>query len=120
MKKYFKDSRGEIRRFNINGVKFNALFTKKGAFRSGDYHRSAQYDLILKGRFEIKMRRGNRDVVIRRGSNSLVKIPPRVPHLFKALSNSVMIEWWDGPFEARYYKPYRKFVDKSIDRKNRK
>ena len=107
----FNDSRGEIRRYSVNGVKFNVLYTKAGTLRSGDYHPVAQYDLILDGEFEITLKQNNKDVVVKKGPNELIAIPPNVPHLFKSLTDTVMIEWWDGPFEAQYYKPYRKLVE---------
>ena len=114
MKNYFKDARGEIRRFKINGTKFNLIYTKAGMLRSGDYHNSKQYDLILKGKFRITMLKKGKNVVMQKGANSLVEIPAKTPHLFEALKDSVMIEWWGGPFEAKYYAPYRKFVEASI------
>src|SRR3989344_2992884 len=120
MKKYFRDVRGEIRKFDINGTKFNLITTKAGAFRSGDVHKSAQYDLILEGKFKITMRKKNRNVVVKKGKNNLVIIPPKTPHLFEALKDSVMIEWWSGPFEATYYKPYRRIVEASIEMAKRK
>ncbi|MBI5228631.1 hypothetical protein HY991_00865 [Candidatus Micrarchaeota archaeon] len=107
----FQDFRGEIRRFEIHGTKFNVLFTKAGYFRSGDYHPVTQYDLMLKGEVEITMRQNDDDVVIKKGPNELIVLPPGIPHLFKALTDTVMIEWWDGPFRAEYYAPYRKFVE---------
>ncbi len=118
--KYFRDTRGEIQKFRYRGAEFNLIFTKKGAYRSGDVHKSAQYDMILKGGFEITMRKGKRNVKIRAGKNQLVVIPKKTPHLFRAIKDSVMVEWWDGPFEATYYWPYRKIVDASIRRAKRK
>jgi len=110
----YKDSRGEIRRYEINGVKFNVLITKAGVMRSGDYHPNTQYDLILSGEFEITLRQGDKDVVFRKGPNELIAIPPNTPHLFHSLTDTVMIEWWDGPFEAKYYEPYRKLIDEQL------
>ncbi len=107
----FSDSRGEIRRYEIDYTKFNVLTTKAGALRSGDYHPVKQYDLILKGEFEITLRQDDKDVVMKKGVNELIVIPPDIPHLFRAISDTVMIEWWEGPFEAKYYKPYRRLVE---------
>jgi len=109
-----KDSRGEIRRFEVNGTKFNILITKAGLLRSGDIHPATQYDLILEGIVEITMKRGNTDVTVRKGQNDLIAIPSGIPHLFKSITKSVVIEWWDGPFQAEYYKPYRKLIDNQI------
>ncbi|MDD5071824.1 MAG: hypothetical protein PHQ42_03760 [Patescibacteria group bacterium] len=112
-----KDLRGEIRRYKVRGVKFNALFTKAGKYRSGDLHPVTQYDLIFKGKFLITIREGDKDVVYEKGENELIIIPPNTPHLFKALSDTVMLEWWDGPFEVGYYQPYRKFVERQFSKK---
>ena len=118
--KYFKDIRGEIQKFKVRGAEFNLIFTKKGAYRSGDIHNSAQYDMLLSGGFEITMRKRKKNVKICAGKNQLVIIPKKTPHLFKATKDSIMIEWWDGPFEAKYYRPYRKIVEASIAKAKRK
>ena len=44
----------------------------------------------------------------------IIIMPPDVPHLFEALTDTVMLEWWDGPFEASYYQPYRRLVEKQF------
>ena len=110
----YRDFRGEIRRYEVYGVKFNVLFTKAGAIRSGDYHPVVQYDLILKGEFEITLRQNDKDVVLRKGTNELITIPANVPHLFRSLTDTIMLEWWDGPFEVHYYKPYRKLIEEQF------
>lgn len=111
----YKDFRGEIKRYEVHGVKFNVIYTKKSGLRSGDFHPVKQYDLILEGEFEITLRKENEDVVLKKGVNDLVVIPPNVPHLFKSLTDTVMIEWWDGEFEAQYYKPYRKLIKEQFE-----
>ena len=112
----FKDFRGEIHRHDFYGVKFNVLYTKKGVYRSGDYHPFSQYDLILKGKFHLTLRKGGKDIVAEKGPNEFISIPPNTPHLFKALSDSVMLEWWGGKFECKYYPPYRKFIESQIQK----
>lgn len=115
----YKDLRGEIRRYEFHGVKFNVLFTREGALRSGDYHPVVQYDLILKGKVKITLRQNDKNVVIHKGANELIIIPPNVPHLFEFLTETVMIEWWGGSFEVKYYKPYRKFVEKQFEKERK-
>lgn len=110
----YRDSRGEIRRYEIEGTKFNVLFTKAGVLRSGDFHPNTQYDLILKGEFEITLRKNDKDVVVKKGPNELIAIPPNTPHLFRSLTDTVMIEWWDGPFKAEYYRPYREQIEEQV------
>ncbi len=95
------DKRGEIHRYEFKGTKYNVLYTKKGALSSGDYHPNTQYDLILKGEFEITLRKGGEYVVIHKKDNELIIIPPNTPHLFRSLTDTVMIEWWDGEFGAK-------------------
>ena len=38
----------------------------------------------------------------------------RMCPIFPLLNDTVMAEWWDGAFEARYYRPYRKGVDRAL------
>ncbi|MEK6953033.1 MAG: cupin domain-containing protein [Nanoarchaeota archaeon] len=110
-----RDHRGEIHRLDIGGVKFNVLITKAGVLRSGDYHPNTQYDIILSGEMEITLRQDDKDVVIRKGPNDLISIPSETPHLFRSLTDTVMIEWWGGKFECKYYKPYRDLIDKQAE-----
>jgi dTDP-4-dehydrorhamnose 3,5-epimerase-like enzyme len=114
MTDYLEDSRGWIRKFDIGGVKFNVLFTKAGVLRSGDYHSNTQYDLILEGSFKVTQKLNEQDVSEVYGPNALIKIPPKVPHLFEALADTTMLEWWDGPFNVEYYAPYRKLVEAAM------
>lgn len=114
----FKDSRGQINRYEIDGQKFNVLTTKAGVYRSGDYHKATQYDIILKGEFEITFRQNDKDVIFKKSANDLLIIPPNTPHLFNSLTDTVMIEWWDGPFEAKYYEPYRKIINRQLEKNN--
>lgn len=104
------DVRGEIHRHDLQDVKFNSLFTKKGAYRSGDVHPVKQFDLLLSGKVSITFRENEQDVVRTFGPNELIVIPPNIPHLFYFEEDTVMLEWWDGVFEVSYYEPYRKFV----------
>ncbi len=110
-KPIYKDFRGEIRRLDISWAKFNILFTRAGMLRSGDSHPNIQFDLLLKGKLEITFRKGNKDVKKNYRSNQLIKIPPKTPHLFHAITDTVMIEWWDGELKVEYYQPYRKLIE---------
>ncbi|VVB69782.1 Uncharacterised protein [uncultured archaeon] len=60
------------------------------------------------------MRIDEKDVVSIKGPNELIIIPANVPHLFKALTDTVMIEWWDGPLEVNYYTPYRQLIEEQL------
>lgn len=107
---FFNDQRGEIHINKIKGIEFNVIFTKAGAYRAGDYHSAEQYSVILKGRIELTLRRNNKDIIKKYGPNKLIVIPPNIPHLYKFLIDTVMIEWLVGLYKPRYYEPYRKII----------
>ena len=108
------DARGEIHNLLIGGARFNILVSYAGSMRSGDVHRSRQLDLIFAGRVAVTTRERGRDVRREYVSGSLIELPPNVPHIFDFLNDTVMAEWWpDAGFEARYYRPYRRRVDRA-------
>jgi len=48
-------------------------------------------------------------------ANDYIAIPPYTPHIiFEFLEDTVMAEWWDGPFQAWFYQPYRCIVERSF------
>ena len=108
--KVFKDKRGEIHINKVGGREINVIFTKAGMYRAGDYHATEQYSLVIKGRLEITLRRGKRDVIKRYGKNDFITISRNVPHLYKSLTDSVIIQWLAGSYKTRYYEPYRKII----------
>ncbi len=110
----YRDVRGEIHRIEAGGFKVNLLFTKRGFMRSGDLHKNIQFDFIYSGKVEIWTREGNRDVKKVYGKNQFIELPPGIPHLCKLWEDCVMAEWWDGPFKAWYYKPYRAIIDEQF------
>ena len=108
------DQRGEIRRFSLQGTDFAAISTKKGFYRGGDFHNVVQYIVVVRGEFEVTTRENERDVVTKKRAGELVSFPPMIPHLLKALTDSVFIEWLDGPFHVEHYLPYRKLVEEQL------
>lgn len=111
---FFEDERGSIQRLEQGGQKVNMLFTKKGFMRSGDLHKNTQFDCIVKGKCELWLRIDDEDVKQVYGANSFIEIPPGTPHLFLFLEDTYMLEYWDGPFEAWYYRPYRQIIEKGM------
>jgi hypothetical protein len=107
----FSDNRGSIHRLVEGGRSYNLLYTKRGYLRSGDLHTVNQNDLILTGKVELWLRQNDQDIKRIYGPTSLIVIPPAIPHLFRFLEDTVMAEWWDGPFRAWYYRPYRKIIE---------
>ena len=108
----FEDFRGWIENFSLPTAnrqlptRFNLLFTKKGAFRGGDYHPNTQFNYVISGRMKIVTH--ERTVRLNPGQSNI--IPPGCPHSFKALSDCLMVEFWNGPFKATFYPPFRKLV----------
>jgi len=80
--------------------------------RSGDLHKNIQYDFVFNGKFELWTRIGDTDVKKMYGPNEFIEIPPGTPHLFNFLEDTLMAEWWNGPFDAWYYRPYRTIIEK--------
>mgnify|MGYP001577066154 CR=1 FL=1 len=111
----YSDVRGEIFINKIKGVEFIVSFTKAGVYRGGDYHASKQYAIILKGKFEITLRQNNKEAVKKYGPNELIVVPANTPHLFKALTDVLSIEWKAGAGKPRYYQPYRKIINQDLE-----
>ena len=110
------DSRGTILKFRIDSSKFLVIITKKGALRAGETHNIAQQTFLLKGKIEvITKKQKNVDVHnVYEGSQSIA-IPKGVPHYFKFLEDSIMIEIEEENMTTEYYSEYRKLVEKSMN-----
>lgn len=114
-----EDKRGEIYHLVINNIDYWLSFTKKGFGRGGDIHDCEQHNLCLKGEFNVKVLLPSdktREHEIERClvAGESISIPKELPHIFKALEDSIMLEWHDGklpPFsEKKYYERYRREV----------
>lgn len=127
----FSDARGAYHRLAFPGAGagaggdaqyVNVVFSRAGAYRSGDMHKCDQVNLMVAGEAVLTtLRRGRRvEQVMRAGD--LVTTPAGVPHLFHFTADSTMSEYWvdreDGGklcrFRAWYYKPFRDIIDKSL------
>lgn len=111
-----RDARGAIHNFDVDGVRVNVLVSRAGSERSGDVHRFRQMDAVIKGRVTVVTREGGRDVERTYTTGDSISVPPHVPHLFRFHNDTWMMEWWAGPFEARYYRPYRTSVERAAAR----
>lgn len=114
---FHQDKRGSIYVNKIKGKEFIVSYTRAGCYRGGDYHSSRQYNLILNGKLEITTRKNNKDVVKVYGVNELAVIAANIPHLFKAVSDVISVEWRSGIYKPRYYRPYRKIISDSLRKK---
>jgi hypothetical protein len=52
--------------------------------------------------------------VVKAGRNARVTTPPGVAHLFEFLEDTDLLEWWDCPYQAWFYKPYRHRIAKAL------
>lgn len=109
-----EDKRGKIFKVRIGKINFNVMTRKKGTLMSGDYHPHNQFDVVLKGSVKITLKKEKEEEEIVKKANEFIKIPSGIPHMFEALEDTILLEWWDGPYEQKIYKPYRKIVESSI------
>lgn len=107
-----RDERGEILTDKIDGISYWISHTRQGFGRGGDIHEGWQYNIVLKGSFEVNLMLPDGEEVRVYKAPVMVSIPPEVPHVFIALEDSYMMEWHDHklpPYsEKRYYEPYRR------------
>lgn len=126
-----EDVRGVIQRLNKNSLDWiepnkiyyplpNILYTKKGFMRSGDLHKNVQYDIIISGKLELWTLQKGDTIKDTLGPNTFIILHPYIPHLFNFLEDTVMLEWWGGPFEAWFYKPYRDIIDQQFKKMTQK
>ena len=110
----YTDTRGAIEHHLCNGVRYNTLTSKAGTYRSGDIHHNVQYDVVLQGSVTVTTRHGGEDWKQTAVAGDRIMIPANVPHLFYFEEDTVMVEWWDGPFAAEYFRLYRDIVDEAL------
>jgi hypothetical protein len=111
----YQDDRGSIHNFKIGDRRLNLLFTRSGVMRSGDLHRDYQHDFVFSGQVEVWcLTPEGKTVQHVYNSCQHICIPPYTPHIFHFTLDTVLAEWWDGPFHAWFYKPYRRIVEESF------
>jgi len=105
----------------------NVLYSKAGTLRSGDIHRCAQLNVLATGSATLtRLVAGDELVTHHVGGvppDSVILIPPHVPHLWSFTADTVMTESWLGSaadggqcaFQAWYYAPFRARVAASLD-----
>ena len=112
-----EDSRGTILKFKIGSNKFLVIFTKKGALRAGETHNIDQSTFLIKGKVEVIQKVENIDLpyTYHDYNHSTLIIPKGVPHYFRFLEDSIMIEIEEEGMTTEYYPEYRKLVEKSMN-----
>ncbi|MFH0711277.1 MAG: hypothetical protein V1944_01745 [Candidatus Aenigmatarchaeota archaeon] len=108
-----QDRRGKMYYFKFKGKNHLIIFSVKGAPRGGHYHRKDQTHIILSGSFflrVINVKTKKVEVQKKIKSGDVVTIKAYRSHLFVALEDSLMIEYWKGNYKSIDYPPERKIV----------
>ena len=117
----FTDRRGHIFKVHVGGGQsINVMTSRPGSLRSGDLHNCTQHDLLIHGKVRLLLKdlqTGIETTLSFRGDRDVISIPARTPHLFQFLEDSLAIEWWDCPFQAWFYRPFRDTLDSSLKSK---
>lgn len=75
-----------------------------------------QHDFVVSGAVRVwTLQKDGSTLRTRYDQHAHIAIPPYTPHLFEFLQDLCLVEWWDGPFAAWYYEPYRSLVQRSMD-----
>ena len=111
------DDRGEIWGITVGEREYILILTKKGYSRGGDYHKTKQFFVVLEGQMLVKeyYLAGERTQVLMEGGSII--IPERIPHMFTAETDCLVLEWLEGEFEKEYFEPYRKIIRRGKDEK---
>lgn len=106
----FRDDRGEIHRMRVGGKRVNMLFSKRDVMRSGYLVLSKTVHFVVSGKVEVwnLTDKGTEKIVHK--ANSVFYVNPYVPHILHFLEDTILLEFWDGPFQCWYYHPYRRLV----------
>lgn len=108
----FEDARGRIDRLESGGVGLNLIYSRAGVLRSGDLHPVAQHDVLVSGRAELRTRgAGGEERTDTVSAGQHLVLLPHVPHIFTFTEDTVMVEWWEGDFEAWFWRPWRELVE---------
>jgi len=84
---------------DVNGKWCSFLQTKKGAYRGDHAHPYDQYTVLLDGSALVVKEIDGELVETQLHANVVHRTIKGVPHILIALEDTVLYEWWDGPFE---------------------
>jgi len=85
---------------DINGKWCSFLETRKGAYRGDHTHPYDQYTVLLGGSAMVVKEIDGKIVEYSMVENEVMVTPKGVPHILVPLEDSVLYEWWQGPFET--------------------
>ena len=117
--------RGKVWAFQLSEDPTDELlifFTPKGAVRGGDMHDHRQYNLVIRGQVKFFERFGPDMEVPKAGTISGQKetflkegqfgvFEPGIPHWFVALTDCIMLEFFELPRTKKGYAEYRDIID---------
>ena len=112
----YEDKRGRIVSLHSDGKEYILLETRADYSRGGDYHKSTQHDVVLRGKIEWRERTGNLENLRVLEEGDAISIQSGKPHMFTSLEDSLVLEWLEGSFEKKYYKPYRDLIEERMKR----
>ncbi len=114
-----EDQRGKLIAIIIDGKEYLIIKTNEGYARGGDIHKSTQYDVVLEGEilWEENWHGYNTEQLMIKGDMNTVE--EGIPHMYTSLTDSIVLEWLEGDFEKKYYKPFRKRIKEIIECKEK-
>jgi hypothetical protein len=108
------DPRGIIYKYKVESKKFLLIQTESGSLRAGEIHNVTQYTFLVEGKIELITKENNKNVQRIYEGNTKIEIPKGIPHYFRFLEDSIMIENEDENMTTEYYPEYRKIVEESL------
>ena len=106
----FRDDRGEIHRMRVGSKRVNMLFSKKNVMRSGYLVLSRTVHFVVSGKVEVWSLTNDGTSKVIYNAHESFYVNPYVPHILHFLEDTILLEFWDGPFQCWYYHPYRRLV----------
>ena len=76
------------------------LETKKGAYRGNHVHQYDQYTVLLAGKAIVVKNIDGKLIEYPIELNKVHLTPKGIQHILIPLEDSILYEWWDGPFES--------------------
>lgn len=112
LEKIHEDFRGSINIIIGDSIKshreLTILETKSGFARGGTFHSSDEEFIVIEGTVEYHI--GNDMYILKKGNHMTIK--HGVPHYFKALTDSITMEWGADPQEKNTVNgAYRSIVE---------
>jgi len=128
--------RGKVWAFQLSDDPTDELlifFTPQGAVRGGDMHEHRQYNMVIRGRVKFFERYGPDMNIPGKGKVSGEKatflnegemkaFEPGIPHWFVALTDCIMIEFFEKPRTKKVYDEYRDIIkafERMLDEKEK-